>query len=127
MRTCAAQDNVNPCWKYARGKCDIKDEKCWFLHKCLNGSKFECTSWDNMFAVQDKLLHLRKQKHGDSVKSCRNFISGACKYGSEKCWFNLSDCVNTTKTERRINKILMKKLQNKYFKCCKNLHNKYWK
>ena len=97
--TCAAQENVNPCWKYTSGKCDFGDEKCWFLHKCENGSKFECTSCDKTFAAQAKLLHHRKRHHVDSVPSCRNVKSGTCKYGSENCWFNHGDSVNSSKNE----------------------------
>ena len=61
-----------------------------------NGARFECTSCDTTFAVQAKLLQHRKQKHIDSVQSCRNMVSGACKYGIEKCWFNHSEFTKNT-------------------------------
>ena len=89
---------VDICWNYAGGKCEFEEEKCWFIHKDENRSKFECTSCDKTFAAQAKLLHHRKRHHVDSVPSCRNVISGACKYG-ENCWFNHGDSLNSSKNE----------------------------
>ena len=95
-------ENVQLCWNYADGKCEFDDEKCWFLHKSENES-FECTSCNKTFKVQAKLLHHRKINHIDSVPSCKKLISGTCKYGSEKCWFNHSDLINNPQNENNEN------------------------
>ena len=103
-------ENVNPCWNYASGKCDFGDDKCWFIHKSENGGRFECTSCETTFAVQAKLLQHRKQNHIDSVQSCRNMVSGACKYGIEKCWFNHSDLINENNEKLNDNEEVVEKI-----------------
>ena len=40
--------------------------------------------------------------HQESVQTCRNLISNICKYGSEKCWFNHGDRIDTTEDENKI-------------------------
>ena len=103
-------ENVNPCWNYASGKCDFGDDKCWFIHKSENGGRFECTSCETTFAVQAKLLQHRKQNHIDSVQSCRNMVSGACKYGIEKYWFNNSDLINENGEKLNDNEEVVEKI-----------------
>ena len=72
-------EKVDICWNHAVGKCEFKEENCWFMHKDENGSRFECTSCDKTFPALAKLLHHRKRHHVNSVPSCRNVISGTCK------------------------------------------------
>ena len=62
-------------------------------------SNVECTSCEKTFPVKAKLLHHRKNTQIDSVQTCRNIISGFCKYGSENCRFKHGDFANNAKNE----------------------------
>ena len=89
-------EKLNICWNYANGKCEFWDEKCWFLHMDGSENKFECTACDKTFVIKDKFVNHKKKHHKESVQTCRNVVSGSCRYGSEKCWFDHGD---TTKDE----------------------------
>ena len=93
------KENVNICWYYASGYCEFGSDKCWFLHMDGSETKFECNKCEKTFANKDTFSHHRKKNHKESVKTCKNVVSGACRYGNKKCWFNHDDLENSTKDE----------------------------
>ena len=83
--------------------CEFGDSRCWFLHKNGTVKQFDCTLCGETFAVQAKLLEHRRVYHLNSVKTCRSLLSGTCKYGKLKCWFNHNesgDVIETQDTEK---------------------------
>ena len=68
-----------------------------------NPSTFKCSSCDKTFAARANLLHHRKQHHVELVQSCRQYRSGTCKYGRDKCWFRHCDTEESIKNKNKEN------------------------
>ena len=47
----------------------------------------KCKHCDEQFSAIWNLMNHRKVKHIDTVRQCRNFLSGNCNFTSETCWW----------------------------------------
>ena len=52
-----------------------------------------------------KFLHHRKRFLKYSVQTCKNIVSGKCKYGNGKCWFNHDESKDSTEDKNSDKKI----------------------
>ena len=80
------KDKVNVCWNFSSGKCDFREDLCWFLHsETSESSKKEnkCNICEKGFANIGDFMHHKKIEHAETVQMCRN--TNSCPY--QNCWF----------------------------------------
>ena len=78
---------VAVCRKKAEGKCIYTDASCWWKHEPINDTKIECYYCDSEFVSKSDLMKHRKDNHVKTVKPCRQFLTGSCRFSDELCWF----------------------------------------
>ena len=82
------QDKLSICWNY-QGGCKYHPN-CWFSHEATENQysqQYNCNSCDNLFISKGELSKHRKKHHPEMVSTCKNIVTGKCRYGDEKCWF----------------------------------------
>ena len=63
------------------------DGHFWSEHDDDESIFFQCKICDESFSVLNDLMMHKKKKHIEKVNFCRNFVTNACFYGDENCWF----------------------------------------
>ena len=53
----------------------------------LQSDSRPCNFCDKNFAKHGDLMMHKKNKHGDKVALCWNFLTGNCTFGNDSCWF----------------------------------------
>ena len=85
------EEKVKPCRNFSGGKCDFRDDECWYLHresfqeKSL--TKFTCSICEQVFVNRSEFMQHRKRNHVLAVAYCNKATSGNCIFGQENCWF----------------------------------------
>ena len=101
-------EKVSFCWNFSTNTCVWGDEKCWFVHEPEpeTFNDFRCDICNKEFNLPSEFLKHRKIKHEDTVPICKNFKTGKCIHGSEKCWFKHEVDGTVKEPEKDINEKL---------------------
>ena len=63
------------------------DGHFWSDHDDDERIFFQCKIFDESFSVLNDLMMHKKKRLIEKVNFCRNFVTDACFYGDENCWF----------------------------------------
>ena len=109
----------------AEDKYDL-DAHTWTDHEEKEEETIGCNSCDKAFPSLHHLMHHKKKKHSDKVRSYWKFAEGCCPFGEEKCWFlhnNISNdfecsiCDKTFNTHKHLMKHRKSEHVNTIEKC----------
>ena len=84
------------CKHFLKGKCNFKDDDCWFLHEKKQSQhvarqetqeEIKCYVCDKMFSTRNGMMRHRKQYHPEGLRKCNNVEQGRCEFGPTRCWY----------------------------------------
>ena len=86
------EEKISICWKFSAGFCEYGEKLCWFSHvkstEDTEPTKVSCNICSKTFNNLNDFLHHKKQKHGETVKECKQNLNKKCRFGEHNCWFH---------------------------------------
>ena len=118
-------EKVNFCRYFATNLCIYGDEKCWFVHEPEEEpqcSEFKCLLCKKESNSLSDFIRHRKFNHEESTPIYKQFRTGECTFGNNKCWFIYErDDGNTNIKEGNEKTLENNEIVQKMFKMMENI------
>ena len=66
----------------------------------INTGTLKCKICAEEFKEKWDLMNHRKGNHNGAVAQCKKFVNGTCYYTAESCWWNHSDKMNSSQSDK---------------------------